>query len=48
MFNAASSTLGIPPTTWAGTLAANAAVLLVAIATVAIHRTRTASPASAA
>lgn len=48
MFNAASSTLGIPPTTWAGTLTANAAVLLIAIATVAIHRTRTASPASAA
>ncbi len=37
MFNAASFTIGIPPTTWAGTITANAAVILVAVATVAIH-----------
>nr|WP_300144287.1 CPBP family glutamic-type intramembrane protease [Propionicimonas sp.] len=40
MFNAASSAIGIPPATWAGTLAANAAVGLVAVARVAIRRSR--------
>ena len=38
VFNAASYAVGIPPTTWAGTLVANAAVVLLAAATVAVHR----------
>ena len=38
VFNAASYTVGVPPTTWPGTLAANGVVLLSAIAAVAVHR----------
>ncbi|MBF4994995.1 CPBP family intramembrane metalloprotease [Arthrobacter gandavensis] len=34
MFNAASFTLGVPPATWTGTLAANAAVLALAVTAV--------------
>lgn len=37
MFNAASYTLGIPPATWAGTIAANAVVVLGSIVTVVIY-----------
>ena len=40
MFNAASFAFGIPPTTWAGTITANAAVVLFSIATVAISARR--------
>lgn len=41
VFNAASFTLGIPPTTWAGTLAANTGVLILALASVMLsHRSR--------
>ncbi|MFB8228082.1 CPBP family intramembrane glutamic endopeptidase [Cellulosimicrobium sp. NPDC055967] len=41
VFNAASFTLGIPPTTWAGTLVANAGVLILALASVMLsHRSR--------
>lgn len=36
MFNAASFTFGIPPATWAGTIAANAAVVAFAAAAVAV------------
>ena len=39
MFNAASFTFGVPPTTWAGTITANAAVLTLAVAVVVVsHR----------
>ncbi|MFE4464038.1 CPBP family intramembrane glutamic endopeptidase [Oerskovia sp. NPDC056781] len=38
VFNAASFTLGIPPTTWAGTLTANAAVVVLALASVVASR----------
>ncbi len=37
MFNAASPVFGIPPTTWAGTVAANAMIVLVSIVTVVIY-----------
>lgn len=37
MFNAASYSFGVPPTTWAGTIAANAMVILVSIVTVVIY-----------
>ncbi len=36
MFNAAGPAFGIPPTTWAGTIAANAAMVLVSIITVVL------------
>ena len=36
MFNAASFTFGIPPTTWAGTIAANAAVVTLAVTAVLV------------
>lgn len=38
VFNAASFTLGIPPTTWAGTLTANAAVVILAVVSVRASR----------
>ena len=38
VFNAASFALGIPPTTWAGTLIANAAVVILAVASVMVSR----------
>ena len=38
MFNAASFTLGVPPTTWAGTVTANAAVVALAVAAVVFSR----------
>ncbi|OCI32911.1 CPBP family intramembrane glutamic endopeptidase [Oerskovia enterophila] len=38
VFNAASFTLGIPPTSWAGTLAANAAVVLLALTSLMLSR----------
>ncbi|WP_375103018.1 CPBP family intramembrane glutamic endopeptidase [Paenibacillus sp. RS8] len=37
IFNAASYTFGIPPTTWAGTIAANSVIVLVSIVTVVIY-----------
>ena len=37
IFNAASDAVGIPPVTWAGTIAANAAVVIVSIATVVAY-----------
>lgn len=37
MFNAGSYVFGIPPATWAGTIAANAVILLGSIATVAVN-----------
>lgn len=37
MFNAASYAFGVPPTTWAGTIAANAVIVLVSIVTVVIY-----------
>ena len=37
MFNAANSVFGIQPTTWAGTIAANAVIVLVSIITVMIY-----------
>lgn len=38
VFNAASFTFGIPPTTWSGTLIANAAVVILALAAVTVSR----------
>ncbi|MET7132949.1 CPBP family intramembrane metalloprotease [Cellulosimicrobium sp. MI9406] len=38
VFNAASFTLGIPPTTWAGTLAANAGVVILALVSVTLSQ----------
>jgi uncharacterized protein len=40
MFNAASYTFGVPPTTWAGTIAANTVVILGSIVTVALYDKR--------
>ncbi len=37
MFNAASYAFGIPPATWAGTIAANAVIVLISIVTVVIY-----------
>lgn len=37
LFNAGSATFGIPPTTWAGTVTANACVLALAIAAVVVN-----------
>lgn len=37
LFNAASYTFGIPPTTWTGTIVANAVIVLVSIVTVVIY-----------
>ena len=45
LFNAASFTFGVPPTTWAGTITANAAVLALAVAVVVVsHRSAAARP----
>ena len=44
MFNAASSVFNILPTTWAGTIAANAIIVLVSIVTVVIHDKKTGNP----
>ena len=38
VFNAASFTLGIPPTTWAGTLAANTGVVILALVSVMLSQ----------
>lgn len=41
MFNAASFTAGVPPTTWAGTITANAAVVALAVGAVFFSRRHT-------
>ena len=41
VFNAASPVFGVPPATWGGTIAANAAVVLLSLVTVAVHDKRT-------
>lgn len=37
LFNAASARFGVPPTTWAGTIAANVCVVILALGAVAAH-----------